>query len=64
MLIWAIVLGGTVPHSRADVDRVLTDGEFLAHAYREAARRHHPDVGGDVDVFKEVQECTRIVSAA
>ena len=30
--------------------------EVLRHAYREAVKKHHPDVGGDPAAFRRVQQ--------
>ena len=35
-------------------DRAVT-GEDLKKAYRKACLKHHPDKGGDEELFKEIQ---------
>ena len=45
--------GGTGAVSRAR--RLADDADALKKAYRKAALRHHPDKGGDEELFKEVQ---------
>jgi DnaJ-class molecular chaperone len=34
----------------------------IKKAYREMARQHHPDKGGDAEVFKGVQEAHEVLS--
>ena len=39
------------------------DAEEIRHAYRTAARRHHPDLAtGDSDSFRRIQEAYEILS--
>lgn len=34
----------------------------IKKAYREKAKQHHPDVGGDADLFKEINEANEVLS--
>lgn len=45
---WA---GDDVERHAADLD-----GDVLRAAYRDAARRHHPDAGRDGDTFRRIQQ--------
>lgn len=51
--------------SRADIARKLLDGdaELLSKMYRRAARRLHPDLGGDPEQFRKVDEARRLLEA-
>jgi hypothetical protein len=37
------------------------DGEQIHAAYRHLAKRHHPDAGGDAEMFKLVSEAYRVL---
>lgn len=39
------------------------DGEMVEHAFRVAAKRLHPDVGGDPDVFRRVQQAREVLTS-
>lgn len=39
-------------------------GEYLAHVWRSAVRRHHPDVGGDPDAWARVEQAKRVLDEA
>jgi len=43
------------PYDILDLDRSATDEE-VKDAYREKAKEHHPDRGGDAEKFKEIQK--------
>jgi curved DNA-binding protein CbpA len=40
------------------------DGDEVRRAYRRAAREHHPDVGGDPEMFTLVAEAQQVLSDA
>lgn len=42
---------------------VLADPDDAKAAYRVAAKRYHPDTGGSVQTFQQVEEAWRLVSA-
>lgn len=41
----------------------LTEGEGIVLAYRVAAKRHHPDAGGDPDLFRRLTEARDLLVA-
>lgn len=56
--IWLAAVAG-VPK-----DYILDSAEACDEAYRKAARKMHPDSGGNHDDFVELQRCMRILTAA
>lgn len=48
------------PYEILDVDPNASDDE-IKKAYRKHARRHHPDVGGDPDAFRQATEAREIL---
>ena len=50
-----IVSGAFDPYKILGIGRAATDEEIKA-AYRAAARKYHPDTGGDAWVFQQVQQ--------
>jgi len=44
-----------------DVPQILTDPEYRAEAWRYAARRLHPDQGGDAADFQRLQDAKRVL---
>lgn len=40
----------------ASADALLTDRELVGDAYRAAAKEHHPDAGGDAELFARLTE--------
>lgn len=49
-------------HHGEDVEFILTDPDVADMAYKLAAKRSHPDVGGDTETFKKLGEARRIVA--
>jgi hypothetical protein len=47
--------------SGTPVERILADKMIVASMYRKAARRLHPDVGGDPEMFKRLVKAKEIV---
>jgi hypothetical protein len=50
-----------IEHGESDdvlvgVDDILGDAELAGACYREAAKKTHPDVGGDADLFRQLTE--------
>lgn len=43
------------------VRAVLSDPDELARAFRAAARRHHPDTGGDQEMFKRLTMAREVI---
>lgn len=41
---------------RGDPEMLILDAETATAYFREAAKRHHPDVGGDADLFRRLVE--------
>lgn len=48
-------------YSLLGVDR-LASGDEIKRAYRKAALQHHPDKGGDADMFKNIQKANEVLS--
>lgn len=51
----------TADHSPATPDAVLEGGKAREMAYRFAAKRLHPDAGGDPGLFAQLQEAKRLL---
>lgn len=49
---------------RATAEEILADPRARDRAYRNAARRHHPDTGGDPAMFRRVTEARDLLDAA
>lgn len=70
---WRAIGSGTAtpmpagPMTHADAEKFVWEhagpGSFasLRAGYRAAARRLHPDVGGDAELFKQLQEARRVL---
>ena len=54
----ALPPANTQHHTALGVSGSATPEE-VHHAYREAVKQHHPDVGGDPDKFKELQDAAK-----
>lgn len=46
------------------ISELLEDPEIADFAYKRAAKRSHPDVGGDTETFKRLNEARRVVAMA
>lgn len=54
-----LLVGADMPTSA--LAEVLTDPDFVAIAYRIAAKRNHPDTGGSADVFRKISEARDVL---
>lgn len=45
----------------ADADDIA-DTDVLAYFYRRASKRHHPDTGGDPDLFRRITEARNLLA--
>jgi hypothetical protein len=50
-------------HSTMHEDGILSDPEILERAYRRAARKLHPDIGGTTEGFQRLQQARDLVEA-
>lgn len=48
-------------YERLEIDKTATD-EDIKKAFREAAKKHHPDAGGKPDDFRAIQEAYDVLS--
>lgn len=45
-------------------DSLITNPDVRAAAYRDAAKRHHPDAGGDPEDFRKLSEAKAVLDCA
>lgn len=44
------------PRKVLGIPKNVTDKEYIKYKFREAAKKHHPDKGGDPEKFKDIQK--------
>ena len=62
----SVLLGAIAERRRADLYRILgvpplASDEVIRHRWLEVAKRHHPDVGGDADVFRSAKRAYEVL---
>lgn len=55
------LIGGARAESTFDVEEVIADAELATRLYRSAAKRHHPDAGGDPATWAKLDEARRLL---
>lgn len=52
----------STPYTVLDLPNGCKDKSLINKAYRKLSRKHHPDLGGDIDIYIKVQEAYDVLT--